>query len=68
MSAELDDLLLQYRVSTLLLAKKIESLPKEAYHAIVEQIEVMLAKEQQLAKAMEAAGNVTPIDRTRRKS
>lgn len=67
-SAELDDLLLQYRVSTLLLAKKIESLPKEAYHAIVEQIEVMLAKEQQLAKAMEAAGNVTPIDRTRRKS
>jgi hypothetical protein len=67
-AGEMEELLSQgYRVSTLLLAKKIESLSKESFHAIVEQIEVMLAKEQQIKNAIESAGNITPIDRTRRK-
>lgn len=67
-TAESEELLSHYHVSTLLLARKLESLPKEAYHAIMEQVEIMLAKEQQLRKAIENAGNVTPIDRSRRKS
>lgn len=64
---EMEELLSQgYRVSTLLLAKRIESLSKESYHAIVEQIEVMLSKEQQIRAAIESAGNVTSIDRRRK--
>lgn len=66
-SAEMEELLSHYPISTILLAKRLESLPKEAYHAIAEQIEIMLAKEQQIKNAIESATNVTPIDRTRRK-
>lgn len=65
MSADVEKLLTDYKLSTLLLAKKLESLPKDFYYAISEQIEREMERERQLQDAYRS-GNVTPIDRAKR--
>lgn len=63
-SVEMEDLLTHYRLSTLLLAKKLESLPRDQYEALARQVDVLV--EQQ--KAIHAAigdTKVTPIDKRR---
>lgn len=65
MDSEVERLLTEYKLSTLLLARKIESLPKDEYYAIAEQVERVLEREQRLKEAFRT-GNVTPIDRAKR--
>lgn len=65
MSSEVERLLTDYKLSTLLLARKLESLPKDEYHAIIEQIDRVLEREDRLRDAIRT-GNVTPLDRARR--
>lgn len=67
MSSDVERLLTEYKLSTLLLAQRIERLPKDEYYAVVEQIERVLAREERLKEAMKT-GNVTPIDRAKRGS
>lgn len=64
MRPEMEDLLADYKLSTLLLAQKIESLPKEFRDAINAQVEAYLDQREQLSRAFQ--GNVTPIDKSRR--
>lgn len=54
-----------YRLSTLILAEKLEELPRADYARIVEEIDSILEREQRLKEAMET-GKVTHIDRHRR--
>jgi len=63
-SAELEKLLTEYKLSTLLLAQKIESLPKDAYQSVVDHLESLLMREERL-QAMRPS-NVTPIDKNRK--
>jgi hypothetical protein len=63
-SAELEKLLTEYKLSTLLLARRIESLPKDAYQSVVDHLESLLDREERL-QAMRPH-NVTPIDKSRR--
>lgn len=65
MSSEVERLLTDYKLSTLLLAQKLESLPKDEYHAIIEQIDRVLEREERLRDAVRS-GNVTVLDRARR--
>lgn len=65
MSSEMEEVLTQYKLSTLLLAKRIESLPKDEYYALVEQIERILERENRVKEAIRT-GNVTPIERAKR--
>lgn len=65
MSADVEKLLTDYKLSTLLLAQRLESLPKADYYALNEQIERILDKEKALRDALRS-GTVTPIDRGRR--
>lgn len=64
MRPEMEELLADYKLSTLLLAQKIESLPKEARDSILGQIEVFLDQKDQLTRAFQ--GNVTSIDKNRK--
>lgn len=66
MSSEVERLLTDYKLSTLLLAQKLESLPKDEYHAIIEQIDRVLEREERLRDAVRSTGNVTLLDRARR--
>lgn len=61
-SAEMEELLTQYRLSTLLLAKKIEALPRDAYEALARQVDVMYDAQRQIRLT---DSKVTPIDRRR---
>lgn len=63
-SVELEKLLTEYKLSTLLLAQKIESLPKDAYQSVVDHLESLLQREERLQQLR--PNNVTPIDRSRR--
>jgi hypothetical protein len=65
MSADVERLLTEYKLSTLLLARRLESLPKEEYYAIVEHIDRVLQREERLKEAFRT-GNVTPIDKAKR--
>lgn len=62
-SAELDEVLADYRLSTLLLAKKIEALPRDAYEALARQVDIMYDSQRQLRLTTDS--KVTPIDRRR---
>lgn len=64
-SAEMEKLLTDVKVSTLLLAQKIESLPKDDYYVIAQQIERALENAEKLREALKS-GNVTSIDRHRK--
>lgn len=65
MTAEMEKLLADYRLSTLLLAQKLEGLPKEDYQNIVAQIERAHEQRDRLERAM-SNSNVTVLDRSRR--
>lgn len=65
MDTEVERLLTEYKLSTLLLAQKIERLPKDEYYGLVEQVERVLEREQRLKEAIRT-GNVTPIERAKR--
>lgn len=64
MRPEMEELLADYKLSTLLLAHKIESLPREARDSINNQIEIFLDQKDQINRAFQ--GNVTPIDKNKR--
>lgn len=66
MSSDAERALTDYKLSTILLAQKIESLPKEEYHALVEQVERVMEREKRLQEAYRTGGNVTPIERAKR--
>lgn len=54
-----------YRLSTLILAEKLEELPKSEYARLVEQIDAILEREKLLRDALETS-KVTHIDKHRR--
>jgi hypothetical protein len=64
MGADLDRMLTDYNLSTLFLAKKLESLPKRVRENIFNQIETAIEHEEQLQRAIDQ-GSVTPIERPR---
>lgn len=66
MSADMEKLLADYRLSTLLLAQKLESLPAEDYQNIVAQIERAAEQRERLERAMASSPNVTVLERPRR--
>jgi hypothetical protein len=65
MLADVERLLTDCKLSTLLLAKRLESLPKDEYYAINERIDRVLEREERLKEAYRT-GNVTPLDRAKR--
>lgn len=65
MSSDLEKALTETRLSTLMLAKRIEDLPKDEYYALVEQVARIEERENRMKEAFRS-GNVTPIDRAKR--
>jgi hypothetical protein len=65
MAADYDKLLGNQRLSTILLAQKLEELPKSVRDPILQLIDNEITKQEQLAKALQAAPNITPFDRTK---
>lgn len=65
LSPQMAKVLGDYRLSTLILAEKIESLPRADYARIVEEIDSILEREERLREALESE-KVTHIDRHRR--
>lgn len=61
LSAELEKLLSDFKLSTLLLAQKIEALPKDAYQSVVTHIETLLDREDRIKQLRPP--NVTPMKR-----
>lgn len=66
LSEEMSKTFGDYRLSTLILAEKLESLPRADYARIVEQIDATLDRERRLKEAMGTDGKITHIDRHRR--
>jgi hypothetical protein len=66
MTSDAEKALTDYKLSTILLAQRLEGLPKEDYYAIVEQVERALEHKRRLEEAYRSSGNVTPIDRAKR--
>lgn len=64
MSADLERLLTDYNLSTLLLAKKLESLPQRVRENIFNQIETAIEHEEDLRRAIDT-GHVASIERMR---
>lgn len=64
MSAEMEKLFTDYKLSTLLLAQKIESLPKDDYYLICQQIERAIETQEKVRQALKS-GNVTPLHKSR---
>lgn len=65
-SAEMEKTLTDYRLSTLLLAQRLESLPKDDYYLIAQAIERALENQEKLRAALDSSPNVTSIDRRKR--
>jgi len=63
---EITDLLGRYTMRTVLIAQKLERLPKDVFHNIIEQIERATDREEQLHKALRLSNNVESIDKHRR--
>lgn len=66
MTSDAEKALTDYKLSTILLAQRLESLPKDDYYAIVEQVERALEHKRKLEEAMRSSANVTPIERAKR--
>jgi hypothetical protein len=66
MTSDAEKALTDYKLSTILLAQRLESLPKEDFYAINEQIERAFEHKRQLEEAKRTAGNVTSIERAKR--
>lgn len=64
MGADLDRLLTDYNLSTLFLAKKLESLPQRVRENIFNQIETAIEHEEQLRRAIDS-GSIASIERTK---
>lgn len=64
MSVDLERLLTDYNLSTLLLAKKLESLPQRVRDNIYNYIETEIEREDQLRRAIDS-GSVASIERSR---
>lgn len=64
MSADLERLLTDYNLSTLLLARKLESLPQRVRDNIYNYVETEIDREEQLRRAIDS-GSVSSIDRPR---
>jgi hypothetical protein len=62
--ADMDHLLTNYKMSSILLAQKIEALPKDDYYLITQQIERALERDEKVREALKS-GNVTPLHRSR---
>lgn len=65
MSAEMERIFNKYRLETLLLAEKLETLPQDEYYALVEQVERVIEREQRVKEAYRSS-NVTPLERAKR--
>jgi len=65
-SAEMAKALTDFKYSTLLLAERIESLPKDDYYVIMQHIERAIENNDRLQQALQTSPNVTPIDRRKR--
>lgn len=62
MSHTTENLLIDYNVSTLLLAKRIEDLPKADYHQVAELVRTFEEKAAHLRRVMASSSNVTQLD------
>lgn len=65
MSSETEKALIDFKLSTIFLAQKLEGLPKADFKSICEQIERAYEKEEALRRALRHS-NVTQIDKDRR--
>lgn len=61
MPADIENTLGDYHLSTLILAKKLEALPRQIRRNIQEQIEAATEQQEQLQRALQNHPNVTPI-------
>lgn len=64
LSSEMEDLFTKYKLSTLLLAQKIESLPKDDYYLLCQQMERALENAEKLRQSLKN-NNITDIRRPR---
>lgn len=64
MGADLERLLTDYNLSTLLLAKKLEALPQRIRDNIYNYVETEIEREEQIRRAIDS-GSVASIERTR---
>lgn len=62
---EMERLLSEYRLSTLLVAQRLESLPRKKYDLLVQQINDAVEEEERIQRLMETA-NVTTITKAKR--
>lgn len=67
MSADLERHLLDYKLSTIFLARKLESLPPRVRDNIYNQIESAFEQEELLQRAIDS-GSISSIDRRPKKS
>lgn len=64
LSRDMEHVLANSKLSTLILAQKLESLPKDDYYLIAQQIERALDNAEKIRQSVKG-GNVTPINRSR---
>lgn len=67
-TAEMEEVLTKYSLSTLMLAAKIERLRPREYQSLVQQIDLALETQEQLERALKDSGKVTSIDKNKRSS
>lgn len=65
-SAEMREMLTDYKMSTLLLAQRIEALSKDDYYQVSELVAHLEGKAEQLRRAVERSPNVTALEHKRR--
>lgn len=65
-SGQMEKVLTDYKLSTLLLAERIEELDPAGYHQVAELVELLELKHKQLTEALASSDNVTPIGKKRR--
>ena len=65
MGGDLERTLADFNLSTLFLAKKLESLPRRIRENIYNQIETALEHEEQLQRAIDQGSSVTSFERSR---
>lgn len=63
MTAEMEEVLTKYSLSTLMLAAKIERLRPREYQNLIRHIDLALEAQEQLDQALKNSGKVTPIDK-----
>lgn len=66
MSADMEKTLIRFQWSTVLLAERLENLPKEDYYTISQQIDRAEENQRKLREALETGG-VVSIEKARKK-